>query len=253
MGSIARSTELTAAHAGTLSSRVYTELRALVRQGAFSPGEALPIRTLALAFGVSPTPVREALQQLVAEGIVVAAPNRSFRIGELTAEQFADLREVRLSLEGLAAERAARRMTPDILAELEDHNRGMLRAAEEHRGEDYLSLNEAFHFAVYRAAGSDVILQMLDVIWLRVGPYLRQLLADISMRDAFSGYHEEIIAALARGDAAAAAEAIRADIVGSAEEIARLGRAAPALAPREVAGLRNGEGLLDVATREVKR
>lgn len=189
----------------------------MVKRGAFRPGEALPIRALAERFGVSPTPVREALQQLVAEGAVVAAPNRSFRIAEIGYQQFVELREVRVLLERLAVERATARMTPPVLAELRHHNAAMMRAVREDRGEDFLSHNVAFHAVLYHAAGSAILTQILDMLWVRLGPYLTALARSRPLDEMVNTYHDEVIAAFAARDPAAATAAIAADIGGVAD------------------------------------
>ena len=198
---------------GTLAQRAHLELRAAIKRGAFRPGEALTIRSLATIFGVSPTPVREALQQLAAEGAVEGIPNRSFRIPLMTRERFLDIRDVRANLEGLAAEKAAGRVSEHHLASLAALNRAMEDAIHRSHTRDYLEANEAFHFTVYRAAGSATLLHIIDSLWVQIGPSLNYLFADLALVTSLMEHHEAVLAALAAGDGDAAAAAIRRDIL----------------------------------------
>ena len=95
----------------SLRDQAYAAIRDGVLAGRFAPGERVTIRALAASLGTSPTPVREALNQLVAEGTFELLPNGSASIPAMTLDRFAQLRAMREALEGLAAERAAAVMT----------------------------------------------------------------------------------------------------------------------------------------------
>src|SRR5580704_5329620 len=102
----------------TVQERVYSALRDQLMRGGFEPGQGLKIAELADAFGTSAMPVREALNRLTAERALEAMPNRTVRVPTLTRERLGDLREARLAVEGLAVERAASRISAEILASL---------------------------------------------------------------------------------------------------------------------------------------
>jgi len=91
----------------TLNDRAYSKLKEALISGTFAPGEPLIIRKLAEAYGISTTPIREALQRLVAERVLEMAPNRSIVVPMLTATAFEELTTIRVATEGVAAERAA--------------------------------------------------------------------------------------------------------------------------------------------------
>lgn len=93
--------------AENLQERLYQRLREDLLAGRFQPGERLKIRDLANQWGTSPMPVRAALQRLVAEGALEGEAQRSLRVPLMTRERFLQILQVRLSLEGLAAESAA--------------------------------------------------------------------------------------------------------------------------------------------------
>lgn len=94
-----------------LTARVYQELRQALMEGRFRPGHRFKIRQLAQSMGVSETPIREALMQLVRERVLDMRAARSIAVARLTSAQYQELRAIRLLLEGFAAEQAATRIT----------------------------------------------------------------------------------------------------------------------------------------------
>lgn len=197
----------------TLRARVYDQLRAAIMKGRFEPGQALTVRSLAAAFGVSPTPVREALQLLTAELALIAEPNKSYRVPMMTREHFVEVRDVRAALEGLAAQRAAERITRAEIRRLEQAEERMLRAIERQDAKTYLSANEDFHFTIYEAARAPYLFQMIRNLWLQIGPSLNLLFNDITLVESLNDNHRTALDALQTGDGARACEAIRRDIL----------------------------------------
>src|ERR1700730_5629172 len=100
----------------TLHERAYRRICDLILDGGIAPGQVVTIQNLAEAFGVSTMPVREALKRLTAAGAISLVTGRSMGIPRLSLERLADLRRVRLSVEGLATEWAADLMEPSELA-----------------------------------------------------------------------------------------------------------------------------------------
>lgn len=197
----------------TLRTRVYDSLCEALMMGRFEPGQALTVRGLAEAFGVSPTPVREALQRLAASGALAAEPNRFYRVPTITPATIQDLRRVRAALEGLAAEEAAQRIGKADMRRLEQANDRMLKAIDRQDVKAYLAANERFHFTIYEAAGSETLLQIIHGLWLRIGPTLNLLFRSITLVKALDDNHQAALAALAAGDGPAARAAIVADIM----------------------------------------
>ncbi len=208
----------------TLQERVYRELRAALMRGTFTPGRSLTIRAVAAALGTSPMPVREALRQLVAERALVMLPNRSFGIPIISRQRFADLLEVRKHVEGFAAGRAAKHGTASMIAMLRAINLQMRDAAAADDGAAYIAFNQRFHFAIYEASGSPVLMPILESLWLQIGPYLTAYfaspdpaLATVSLDD----HHDRLIDALERGNAKAAHIALVADLEDGARTMIR--------------------------------
>ncbi|EKF18593.1 GntR family transcriptional regulator [Nitratireductor pacificus] len=205
----------------TISDGVYQQLRDALTVGRFDPGQVLTIRSLADTFGTSQMPVREALRRLGAENALEMASNGSACVPSISVERLDDIRNARVALEGLATEQAAERIRPSELPELER----LMLAHESIRaaGDVYemLMKNRDFHFAIYRASRSEVLVQLIDTLWLRYGPYMRALSSYIAPRletglhEPFSEHHHAILDALKAGDAAAARRHTVADIDGT--------------------------------------
>ncbi|RWN18000.1 MAG: GntR family transcriptional regulator [Mesorhizobium sp.] len=180
----------------TLNDRAYGALKQELISGGFSPGQTLVIRKLAETFGISTTPIREALQRLVAERLLEMQNNRSVIVPLLSAPAFEELTRIRIAVEGLAGEMGATRMTESSLADIQATLAGMQRAIEAGDARAYLSLNEAFHFAIYQQAGAPILLNMIRDLWGRVGPYLKLLMQADRYIPHSNDAHRKIVAAL---------------------------------------------------------
>ncbi len=154
---------------------MYESLREALATGRFAPGQKVTFRYVAGVLDVSLTPVREALRRLVAEGAFEMNPNRSVRVPLMTRDKVLELRDIRSSLEGLAAAKAAQVATRDQIANLRRIAREIMIARN--RGDaatDRQKLRE-FHFAVYAAAGQPTLLRLIEGLWLQTGPYMNLL------------------------------------------------------------------------------
>ncbi len=198
--------------ADNLQEQLYQNLRAALLAGTFKPGERLKIRDLAAAWGTSPMPVRAALQRLVAEGALEGEQQRSVRVPAMTRERFQQLFQVRLSLEGLAAEEGARRLSTSEQDVLRDCVVEMERALEQRDVQGYLAHNSQFHLTLYKACANPVLLRLIESLWLQVGPFFNRLFteADLSLR--LNDFHEDCLAAIERGEPSGARAAIEADL-----------------------------------------
>jgi DNA-binding GntR family transcriptional regulator len=202
---------------GTLQDHVYRELCELILNGEIAPGQLITIQAIADAFGVSAMPVREALQRLTAARVLTVISGRSIGIPPLTAERMLDLRKVRLEVEALAAHWAAPLVAEEQLRRLDEI---LMRLEEAVRGGDrkaYVRLNRAFHFGIYAAAGSDVLLAIIENLWLQISPYFHLLHASGNYPQA-NAQHQMMLEGLKVRDGAAVRRALRNDI----EEASRI-------------------------------
>lgn len=203
----------------TLNEKAYQKLKKGLTSGRFRPAEILVIRQLAERYGISATPVREALQRLVAERALELLPNRSIAVPVLTAEKFTELRHIRCALEGLAAEFATPNFKPSHMRRLMDLIKAMDRDIANGNTSAYLDHNERFHFFVYARAEAPLLLQMIQDLWTQVGPFFNFLFQDCDyLPDANEG-HRNIYAAIERRDPAALREAVVHDIVSAANSL----------------------------------
>jgi DNA-binding GntR family transcriptional regulator len=201
---------------------VYDYVREGLMIGEFEPGEHLTVRGVAAIIGTSVMPVREAFRRLTSEGALEPLSTGATRVPTFDLSKLQDLTEIRLNVEGLAARRAAHRITDKELAEIEVFNQDIQRAIEDGDREATSKANEYFHFGIYRAAQSGELLRIIESLWLQLGPYLASVLrqrseSPVQDRSARAfRHHKDILQALRRHDADQADAAIRADLKTSA-------------------------------------
>jgi DNA-binding GntR family transcriptional regulator len=195
-----------------LTGRVYGELRTALMEGRMRPGQRLKIRDLALQLGTSETPVREAVMQLVRERALRMEQAKAITVAGLTLAQYQELRLVRTALEGLAAETAARHITPAEIRTLERAHADLVRAEAAGEGPAAIRANWRFHHGLYRAAAMPELLAVIEGIWLRNGPMLTYLYPDA--RPTYPGRHRhlDILDGLRARDAPATRAAVQADM-----------------------------------------
>ena len=205
-----------------LTSRAYQHLRYHLSIGSFAPGQRLKLRDLAAAMAMSLTPVREALGQLVTEGVLLQAERRSVRVPLLAAATYLEIAHLRCVLEGLAAEAAARLASAE---EIDDLAAIHQRIVDAKKRDDYpgtVLANRDFHLAACRLARMPVLARLVDNLWLMAGPVIT------SMGKGPLGYrpsrhpHKRYIDGLRQRDGAAARAAIADDIRGNAEVYSKL-------------------------------
>ncbi len=204
----------------TLLDQAYEELKDALISGQFTPGDALVIRRLASEMGTSIMPVRDALQRLVAERALELLPNRTVRVPLITRDAFNKLTEIRFRLEALAAEEAARRATDRLIAALRENNEAMMRALRAQDAAKALEANKAFHFTLYRASESELLIGYIESLWLRIGPLLKtpwRLAEGHAVFDRAPDTHQMVIDALKERDVSGAASAIVKDITDAAD------------------------------------
>jgi DNA-binding GntR family transcriptional regulator len=206
---------------GTMQDQVYRQVCDLILDGRIAPGQTVTLQSLADGFGISVMPVREALQRLSAARALTVISGRSIGIPHLTTALLLDLKQVRLEVEGLAAEWAAVRIGAEQLSRLAAHVETMREAIRDGVSKDYLRANRAFHFTVYEAAGSEVLLDVIEPLWLRISPFFNLLHGSGNYTDALA-QHVAVLAALAAGDGAGARAGIRADIEAACAMLLRL-------------------------------
>jgi len=197
---------------GTDQDRVYTTLRQWITVGRFLPGERLKIRNVAADMGVGQMPVRAALQRLAAEGALLNVPNAGVTVPRLSLPEFDDLLQMRMMLEGEAAERGSLRLDAAQIATLQAWSADMATALQAGEPKRYLDINEDFHVLIYKAAGSPLLFQLIDTLWLRAGPISNRLFDTPAASAVLNDAHDDLVKALVQRDSAAVRRAVERDI-----------------------------------------
>ena len=199
----------------SLQDRVHARIKTAMRKGVFTAGQTLTIRALAARFGTSEMPVREAIKRLVAEKALIQRADRTFQIPNVTSDRFQEMLLVRTTVEGRAAELAAMSTTPELTEKMRIANELMLRAlsCSDHAG--ILEYNQDFHFLIYQNCGNQVLLEIIEMLWTRNGPYLASLAVHRAGINAFfdaAKSHARILSAVEAGDGPAACRFLQEDI-----------------------------------------
>jgi DNA-binding GntR family transcriptional regulator len=188
-------------------------LRDEIVRGDLVPGQYLRLEEIARRFDVSTMPVREALRDLEAEGLVTSFPHRGTTVTKLSADELQDIYDIRVALEEMATRLAVPRLTEDTLAELTS----LVEQMENHQGHvaTAVKLNHQFHLTLYAASGRTHLCELNRMLRYRTQHYLHLFTIEVEM-DNFrqtQGEHRAILAACKRGDAEQAAVIVR-DHVG---------------------------------------
>jgi DNA-binding GntR family transcriptional regulator len=140
---------------GTLTDRAYRELEEMIVTLQLSPGTILSEQALAQRLKIGRTPIREALQRLARDGLVVIMPRRGIMVSEINLRLQLRLLEVRRELERLMASLAAERATPEERAEFAEIARAMMEAAGKSDDIAFMRLDERFNVLIATAARNE--------------------------------------------------------------------------------------------------
>ncbi|MET4329145.1 DNA-binding GntR family transcriptional regulator [Bradyrhizobium sp. i1.15.2] len=206
----------------SMADQVYRHLRDGVMAGRFAPGQRLTIRGLADALGSSPMPVREALRRLQAEGAFEFSDTARLSVVHLSGPQLRDVRDARVALEGLLAERAAIRMTGVDDTEIAQLYDRLQAAADAIDVPAYLSANFAFHRRIYQIAQAPIILGAVEKFWVLIGPCFVLVAPDAAHLRRSMDAHRRILDALMHRDGPAARAAVTDDIMQAANCLSRV-------------------------------
>jgi DNA-binding GntR family transcriptional regulator len=186
------------------AQRLRDTLEEDIVRGEFTPGERLDEVGLTERFGVSRTPVREALQQLAAVGLVETIPKRGAFVARVGLPELVEMFEVMAELEGMCARLAARRITDSEAAALRESLEACERAAEGGDSDAYYYENERFHACIYAASHNGFLMQQAHQLKTRLHPYRRLQLKVRNRVQRSLEEHRGIVQAIMAGDAARA-------------------------------------------------
>lgn len=156
-----------------LYQQAYLALRDGIATGQLEPGDRVDVQTIADELDISRTPVREAVRQLIQEGLLEAERGGRARVYSPSTEDIAEIYLVRASLEAMAAEVIVRREPPIDLAPLEEAHRRSLRALEADDSHEVSAANTAFHEGIVELSENATCVRLLDTIRLQILRYRR--------------------------------------------------------------------------------
>lgn len=189
---------------GTAADTLAEALAEAILAGEFAPGSRLDEHQLAQRYAVSRTPVREALRQLAATGLIEVRPRRGAIVAEVTPDQLEDLFVAMGELEATCARLCAISMSTTERRKLQALHE---RMAELAKGDDVMAFadaNHAFHTMIYSGSHNSVIADMTAALRRRLAPFRRAQFYLEGRPPRSHGEHDIVVAAILRGDADAA-------------------------------------------------
>lgn len=195
----------------TLADQAYDALRDAIISGDLAPREKITERGLADRLAISPTPVREALRRLAAEGALTLSASGRVATPELSPERIEELASLRALIEPELASRALPRAHLALIERLSAINMANAEAVVKQDSVAYVRTNLEFHRTLYLRAQAPAMLAVVETVWLQLGPTMRALYARLRRSEA-PPYHRMIIAALRAGDEPGLRLAVRTDV-----------------------------------------
>jgi len=229
-----RSAELTSAASAIAPSALYEEVAKRLRERIFThefaPGQWIDEQALAAQYGISRTPLREALKVLAAEGIVTLKPRRGCYVTEVSDRDLDEIFPVLALLESRCAIEATLAAAPEDLRCLETLHASLERHASQGNLDRFFEVNQDFHRAVMVLAGNRWLTQVIQDLRkvLRLSRH-NSLLAEGRMQQSLAE-HRAILAAIRSRDSERAGELMRAHLTQGRAAIARVRAEEPAQA-----------------------
>jgi DNA-binding GntR family transcriptional regulator len=181
-------------------------------RGALPPGAALDETEIARRFNVSRTPVREALRQLVASGLVDSRAHRGAVVARPSIDRLTGMFEAMAELEAICAGFAAERMPPADRHALEAIHEELRLLSHAGNPDRFHEVNERFHNAIYAGSQNGYIAEMTLATRVRVQPFRRAQFRNLGRLAKSQAEHDRVVVAIMRGDRVGAAGAMRAHI-----------------------------------------
>lgn len=205
----------------TMGQDVYRQLKTWLTMGYLMPGEALSLRHISQSLGVSVMPVRGAVHQLVAERALEMTPQKAIRVPVLTVAEFQELTNIRIALEGMAVSIGAKSRTEEELKIIQQNQKlfGGEMDKKNPKTRILIEQNRHFHFSVYRAAHKELLMQMIETLWLRIGPILNYDLHKSTPQKVAGLHHDRLVGAFETKDSRLAKKSLENDILSAAEFI----------------------------------
>lgn len=198
------------------------ELEELIFDGTYNDGDRLDEVRLAEQFGVSRTPLREALQRLARSGLVELIPRRGAFVRQPGPVELIEMFEVMAELEAICGRLAAIRISEQALTLLQDANDKCEAAVAQHDSDSYYVENERFHKIIYEQSGNSFLASEASSLHRRLKPFRRQQLRLRGRMRQSMAEHKAVVDALVAGDSEAAGRALRSHVAVQGEKFHHL-------------------------------
>ncbi len=203
------------ARASSGADRIEAVLRDEIAHGVLEPGARLDETRLAARFGLSRTPVREALSRLTAQGVLTGGDRRGVRVAQYDRNELAQMFEAMFEIEVVCARLASQRLTLLARAEIQAAQAECHAAADAADRPRYLRANEALHFAIYRATQNPWIADLARDFRRRSGPFRARKFATDADLIASAYSHDTMLAAIFSADGKNASDGMRKHMTDS--------------------------------------
>lgn len=201
----------------------------MIAVGSLVPGQHLDETELGARFGVSRTPIREALIQLSSSGLIVMRPRRGAVVAEIAPQQLVEMFEVMAELEAMCGRLAARRMTDAEHAALQAAHEACQASRDAADSDTYFYRNEIFHETIYAGSHNAFLFEQARALHRRLRPYRRlQLRVRDRVRTSFDE-HDNVVQAIIAGDGDRTAALLRDHIMIQGQRFADLIASLPLL------------------------
>ncbi|TNF10472.1 MAG: GntR family transcriptional regulator [Rhodobacteraceae bacterium] len=195
------------------------QLEAEIVSGDLTAGSKLDELSLVQRFGVSRTPIREALHKLVAMSLAERMPFRGVVVANITRERIEQMFEAMGEIEAMCGRLAADRMTIGERAEIEDLHRAMGQMAQRGEFEAYEAANTEFHQRIYDATHNRDLIELSNALRLKLAPFRKSQLRNDVRMEVSNEEHEAIVSALLDHDPKRTENALRRHLVSAAREV----------------------------------
>jgi DNA-binding GntR family transcriptional regulator len=196
----------------TRAEELRLQLADEIVRGVLAPGSALDETDIATRFKVSRTPVREALRQLAASGLIDARAHRGAVVARPSVERLAGMFEAMAELEALCAGLAAERMLPAERHRLEAVHEELRVLSYAGNPDRFHEVNERFHNTIYAGSQNGYIAEITLATRVRVQPFRRAQFRNLGRLAKSHAEHNRVVVAIMRGDRVGASAAMRAHI-----------------------------------------
>ena len=197
---------------------IAAELEERIFSGAYANGDRLDEVRLAEQFGVSRTPLREAIQRLARSGLVELVPRRGAFVRQPGPVELLEMFEVMAELEAVCGRLAALRISDEALVDLHDANDKCQAAIDAVDPDKYYLENERFHHIIYNQSGNSFLASEASALHRRLKPFRRQQLRLRGRMNQSMAEHKAVVDALANGDSDSAANALRSHVAIQGEK-----------------------------------